>query len=148
LLLAADLLHYIREVAYRPIKVVVDHDVGRELETLRLLHPAEGHATFDVLLGVAPRPEPLLLNLARGGTDQHAVGVRAPPEHLAGALDVDLQHDVATLRGLGRGCPVVLTEERRPFEEAALGDARQEAILVDEGVGILRLAWATGAGGP
>ena len=34
---AADLLHYIRQVAYRSIKVVVDHDVGRQLEALRLL---------------------------------------------------------------------------------------------------------------
>ena len=37
---------------------------------------------------------------------------------------------------------------RRPFEEAALGDARQEGLRVDEGVGVLRLAGAPGAGRP
>jgi hypothetical protein len=48
--LAADLLHYVREVAHGAIEVVVDDDMGRELESLRLFQPAESHAALDVLL--------------------------------------------------------------------------------------------------
>ncbi len=61
--LGADLLHYVREVAHGPVKVVVDDDMGRELESFRLFQPAESDAALYVLLRVAPRSEPLLLHL-------------------------------------------------------------------------------------
>ena len=56
--------------------------------------------------GVAPRAQALLLHLGRRRADEHAVGLRAALEHLAGTLDVDLEHDVTVLSaGSGIGVP-------------------------------------------
>ena len=74
--------------------------------------------------------------------------VRTTLEHLASALNVDLQNDVAALSRLGRRCPVVLTEDRRPLKETALGYATQESDAVDECVGVLRLTGTAGTRGP
>ena len=146
--LATEVLHYAREVAHGPVEVVVDDDTGRELEPVRLLQPAECYATLDVLLRVAPGAEPLLLHLGRRRANEHAVRVRTTFEHLASALDIYLQHDVAALSRLGRRRPVALTEDRRPLEEAAFGHAAQEGVAVDECIGVLRLTGTAGTRGP
>ena len=67
LLPAAELPYYTREVAHCLIKVVVDHDTGRDLESLGFLTSPELHATLNVLLRVAPGSKPLLLDDAEKG---------------------------------------------------------------------------------
>jgi hypothetical protein len=59
-----------------------------------------------------------------------------------GTLDVDLQHDVTTLRRVWQRGAVQVIEDERPLEKAAGGDVGLERGLVDEVVRIGRFTRA------
>jgi hypothetical protein len=67
---------------------------------------------------------------------------------LQGALEVDFEEDVETLRWIGPRGPVEIAEELGPFEETTGVDLLLEGRTVDKAVGIFWLSGPTRPGGP
>jgi hypothetical protein len=122
--------------------------VARDLLCLGHLLFTKGDAPGDMGLGIAPRTEPRRLHLDRGGDDEHAKGRGLAAEHLAGALDVDLEHQVLSRRRLGQRGAVEVVEDLGPLEEAARLDVGAEGVLVDEVVSVGVLAGPAGTRRP
>src|ERR671913_149522 len=77
---------------------------------------------------IIPLGGPFLLGPA-GREHEDQAGVGPDGLDLAGAVDLDLEHDdVGARAGLGRRRAVVVAQEVGPLEEAAGGDARFERL--------------------
>lgn len=101
---------------------------------------AEGDPPLHVLLVIAALTQALGLCLDRGRDQQDADRIGVAGKHLAGALDVYLEDDVPARRRVRYRRPVEVVEHGRPLEEPASGDMFHEGVLVDEVIGVVRLA--------
>ena len=94
-------LNYTGHLGGGPLNVVIDHFVGGQAPCLADLLARPSRSGADLLGRIAAGFEPLLLHLGRGRHEEDDAPRRgAWSTHLAGALDVDLQQDVAPRRGL------------------------------------------------
>jgi hypothetical protein len=126
---------------------IYHHGVG-DGPSLHLFELAGPEAFGDVGFVVASGPEACLLGLGRGRQEQDQGGVRAEPADLLGPLEVDLEEDVVTVRGIRDRGAVEVPEELGPLEEPTGPDPVLEGGSVDEVVGIVTLARPADPRGP
>ena len=89
---------------------------------------------------IALASEAALLLVARWWQDEDQDCFVVQLLHLAGAIHLDLQHDIATVGNIGRRGAVVVVEELGPLQEAAGGDATFELGMIGEDVRGVRFA--------
>src|SRR2546429_2160315 len=133
-----------------PISVVV-HDHGVEAVGGLLLLFSSSEASLDRLgIVLPPLEEPAPLLLPRGGLHEHEHRIRVLLAHSEGALDVNLEEDVAAggevlFDGAARR-PVEIAVHVEPLEEPALVADALELVSVEEHVVLaVDFAVATGA---
>ena len=143
--MVVDDLHHL---AHRALEVVVDDDVISDGETHRFLVERLLQALVNLVLGIAAAAQAPLLLLTRRGQDEDEDRLRVQGLHLAGAIDLDLEHHVALRRWFGHGAAVVVVEEGRPLEEATGGDAGLEGVAVGEHIRSITLTRSLFPRGP
>ena len=141
-------LHYTGHLGRGPQDIIIDHDgIGDGLAHSLLFRPLP-QALGDVGLVVTTGPQALLLDGRRRGLQQDEDGIGSLAADLLCSLEIDLEEDVAVVRGIGDRGPVQVSEEFGPFEEPSAGGVRLEPRSVDEDVGVFTLAGSTVTGGP
>jgi hypothetical protein len=134
---------YTGDLCHRPIEVVVDHDMMGQLAADPLLLLGAGQPPGNVVVGVAPGAEARLLDLPRRGHDEDHERSWLAIEHLASALDLDDEQEIATSLGYwSRGVPcsirrwraVEVTQIFGPLQKSIASDAGFESGTIDEGV--------------
>ena len=131
------------------VEVVVDHDVSARPRPIGSSTSAFCSRASDLVVRVAAPAQARSCSSRDGGSTKISIASGYCCLHLLGAVDLDLEHDVARRRAAsGVGRAVVVAEELGPLEEAAVVDALFERRRVGEDVGVVRLGRALLAGGP
>ena len=121
-----------QQLVDRFVEVVVDQNVVGQLEADRLLRLGFAQAVGDLVLSVAALTQPPFLLCARRWQDEDQDGVRSLGLYLLGAVDLDLQDDIAASDRFRERRAVQAAEELGPLEEPAGGDVVAELLWIDE----------------
>jgi hypothetical protein len=122
-----------------PVEIVVHDDGIREGPPDGFLFERLAHTFFDLALRVAAAPEAANLLVTRRCHDEHDESVGMAGPYLAGTVELDLEHDIASFGWHGRGSAVEVAEEVGPFEKPAVGDALFKVLAGREYVGLVGL---------
>ncbi len=106
----------------------------------RFLRLGLAQAIGDLVLPVAALAQPTFLLRARRREDEDQDGVGSLGLDLLGAVDLDLEDDIAALDRFREWRAVEVAEELGPFEEPAGGDVLAKLLRIDEVIGRLGLA--------
>ena len=133
---------YTGEVRDRPIEVIVYDDMVGQLAADPLLLDAQLEAPSDLLVGVATASHPFGERLRRRRNDKHHHRVGEQGADLPGAVDVDLEDEIAIRRIIRhRGARELPGHDLGPFKEPPTVDRTLERLVVNEGVRVGRFAW-------